>query len=164
MFAKITELTYPEVGAFLNKYVAGETPIPYAEYFGKMGVTEAKVEAVGNPFLVGGNQPIISYKPDTKEFFYLPEITPNAFMNELGLKNNDIILEINGEKLDLTNINNTVMASFSWKDGDPITMKIKRDGKEMDINGKIVMPKEIKEGYMATDDSKKALREAWLKG
>lgn len=164
LFSKITELTYPSVGAFLNKYVAGDTPIPYADYFAKMGVTEAKVEATGNPFLVGGNQPIISYNPETKEFFYLPEIEINAFMKELGLKNNDVILDINGEKQDLNNINQTVGASFGWKDGDAISMKIKRDGKEMDIKGKIVMPKEIKQGYMATDDSKKALREAWLKG
>jgi predicted metalloprotease with PDZ domain len=164
LFAKITELTYPSVGAFLNKYVAGETPIPYADYFAKMGVTQAKVEANGNPFLVGGNQPIISYNPETKEFFYLPEIEINAFMKELGLKNNDVILEINGVKQDLTTINQTIGESFGWKDGDAITMKIKRDGKEMDIKGKVVIPKEIKEGYMATDDSKKALREAWLKG
>jgi predicted metalloprotease with PDZ domain len=164
LFSKITELTYPEVGAFLNKYVAGETPIPYADYFAKMGVTESKLEANGNPFLVGGNQPIISYNPQTKEFFFLPEIEINSFMKELGLKNNDIILEINGTIQDLNNINQTVMSSFSWKDGEAITMKIKRDGKEMNIKGKVLMPKEIKEGYMATDDSKKALREAWLKG
>ena len=31
LFGKITELTYPEVGAFLDKYVAGETPIPYEQ-------------------------------------------------------------------------------------------------------------------------------------
>jgi predicted metalloprotease with PDZ domain len=164
LFSKITELTYPEIGAFLNKYVAGETPIPYADYFAKMGVTESKLEATGNPFLVGGNQPIISYNPQTKEFFFLPEIEINSFMKELGLKNNDIIVEINGTIQDLNNINQTVMSSFSWKDGDAITMKIKRDGKEINIKGKVIMPIEIKEGYMATDDSKKALRQAWLKG
>lgn len=164
LFAKITELTYPSVGAFLNKYVAGETPIPYADYFAKMGVTQAKVEAKGNPFIVGGNQPIISYNPETKEFFYLPEIEINAFMKELGLKNNDIILEINGVTQDLTTINQTIGDSFGWKDGDAITMKIKRDGKEIDIKGKVVIPNEIKEGYRATDNNKKTLREAWLKG
>ena len=164
LFAKITELTYPSVGAFLNKYVAGETPIPYEDYFAKMGVTEAKIEATGNPFLVSGNQPIISYKPDTKEFFFLPEIEINSFMKELGLRNNDVILEINAEQQNLENINQTVIGAFNWKDGDAITMKIKRDGKEMNIKGKVVMPKEIKEGYMSTDNSKEALREAWLKG
>src|SRR5690606_11481539 len=33
LFAKITEITYPEVGAFLDKHVKGTTPINYAEYF-----------------------------------------------------------------------------------------------------------------------------------
>ena len=32
LFGKITELTYPEVGEFLSKYVAGPTPIPYDDY------------------------------------------------------------------------------------------------------------------------------------
>jgi predicted metalloprotease with PDZ domain len=164
LFAKITELTYPEVGAFLNKYVAGETPIPYSEYFAKMGVTEAEVEVTGNPFLIGGNQPIISYKQDTKEFFFLPGIEPNAFMKELGIKNEDVILEVNGVKCSIENINQIVGGSFGWKDGDAIAMKIKRDGKEINIEGKTVMPKEMQEGYKATDDSKKAVREAWLKG
>ena len=40
LFAKITSLTYPEVGAFLTKYVAGPTPIPYYEYLSKVGVTK----------------------------------------------------------------------------------------------------------------------------
>ncbi len=41
LFAKITQLTYPEVGEFLNKYVAGTTPIPYDVYLAKVGVTKA---------------------------------------------------------------------------------------------------------------------------
>lgn len=40
LFAKITALTYPEVGNFLKTYVSGNTPIPYADYFAKMGVTD----------------------------------------------------------------------------------------------------------------------------
>ena len=50
------------------------------------------------------------------------------------------------------------------KDGDNISVKINRDGKDETISGKIVMPKEQQEGYQAPDDSKKAVREAWLKG
>ena len=50
LFAKITSLTYPEVGAFLQTYVAGETPINYHYFIAKMGVTEATNEATGNPF------------------------------------------------------------------------------------------------------------------
>jgi hypothetical protein len=57
-----------------------------------------------------------------------------------------------------------VMESMSWKEGDKITIKINREGIEQTITGKIAMPKEKQEGYQATDNTKKAIRDAWLKG
>lgn len=164
LFGKITQLTYPEVGEFLKKYVAGETPIPYEEYFAKMGVTEATVDIIGNPFLKGQTQPYITIDPNTKEIKVLPEIELNIFMTTLGLKNNDTLLAFNGKEFNLDNIYDLIMASMNWKDGDAITVKIKRNGEEQTINGKVIMPKEQQEGYQATDDSKKSIREAWLKG
>jgi hypothetical protein len=56
------------------------------------------------------------------------------------------------------------METMNWKDGDTISVKINRDGKDQTISGKIVMPKEMQDGYQASDESKKAVREAWLKG
>ena len=164
LFGKITELTYPEVGAFLDKYVAGETPIPYEQYFAKMGVTEATIEVAGNPFLKGQTQPYITVDPNTKEIMILPEIELNSFMTTLGLKNNDKIIAINDKAYNLDNIYDMIMASMNWKDGEAISVKIKRDGKEQTIKGKIVMPKEKQDGYQSTDESKKAVREAWLRG
>lgn len=163
LFNKITSLTYPEVGAFLNKYVAGETPIPYEEYFAKMGVTEAKLEVSGNPFLKG-QMPYITIDPSTKEIKILPSVDLNVFMTSLGIKNGDIIKSINGKDYNLDNVYDLVLGSMSWKDGDDITVTIKRDDKEQILKGKVVMPKEIKEGYQVTDESKASLREAWLKG
>ncbi len=164
LFARITQLTYPAVGAFLNTYVAGETPIPYEQFFAKMGVTEATLEVTGNPFLKDQSQPYITVDPTTKEIMILPEIELNVFFTSLGLKNNDKIIAINDKNYNLDNIYDMVMESMSWKDGSPITIKINRDGKEQTITGKIAMPKEKQEGYQSTDDSKKAVRDAWLKG
>lgn len=45
LFAKITALTYPEVGDFLQTYVSGPTPIPYAEYLRRVGITKATEKA-----------------------------------------------------------------------------------------------------------------------
>jgi predicted metalloprotease with PDZ domain len=45
LFAKITALTYPEVGDFLQTYVAGPTPIPYEEYLGRVGITKSTEKA-----------------------------------------------------------------------------------------------------------------------
>ena len=102
--------------------------------------------------------------PTTKEIMILPEIELNVFMTTLGLKNNDTLLAFNGKDYNLDNIYDLIMACMNWKDGESVTVKIKRDGKEQTVKGKVVMPKEKQEGYQATDDAKKAVREAWLRG
>ncbi|KIX19755.1 peptidase M61 [Flavobacterium sp. 316] len=163
LFGKITALTYPAVGEFLTKYVAGETPIPYNEFFNKMGVTETTIEVAGNPFLKG-QMPYITIDQSTKEIIIIPSIELNDFMNSLGLKGNDRILAVNGVNYNLDNIYDLVVGSMNWKDDEPITVKIKRDGKEQEIKGTIKMPKEKRDGYQSTDNSKKAVKEAWLKG
>jgi hypothetical protein len=57
-----------------------------------------------------------------------------------------------------------ITASEAWKNDDPITVKIKRDGKEQTLKGTVKLTYEDKEGYKAADASKNKLKEAWLKG
>jgi hypothetical protein len=54
-------------------------------------------------------------------------------------------------------------AAQKWNDGEAISMKIKRDGKEMTLSGKVTLAYEESEGYYNVDASKEALKEAWLK-
>jgi predicted metalloprotease with PDZ domain len=164
LFAKITSLTYPAVGEFLKTYVAGDTPIPYDQYFAKMGVTNAKVMKPGNPFLKDQSTPYITVDPTTKEIKILPEIELNNFMKTIGLKNNDAVLAINNTNYNLDNIYDMIMSSMNWKEGDVITVKIKREGKEQLLKGKVTLPTEEVEGYQSTDNSKAKLKESWLKG
>lgn len=163
LFAKITELTYPEVGAFLGKYVAGDTPIPYDEFFAKMGVTKKATKVPGNVFLKG-QMPYITVNPSTSEIVVLPQIALPDFYTAIGLKGGDTILEINGTPYNLNNIYDMIMGSQSWKEGDAITVKIKRDDKEMTLTGKVKLPYEDATTFEATDKSKTKLKEAWLKG
>ena len=53
------------------------------------------------------------------------------------------------------------MASMNWKDGDAITVKIKRDGKEQIVKRKSSNAKRKQDGYQSTDATKKAVHEAW---
>lgn len=163
LFAKITALSYPEVGEFLNKYVAGTTPIPYDYYFAKMGVTKAMVKKTGNPFLKNEQEPYINVNPN-KEIYVLPLSPLNAFMTNLNLKGNDVIVSINGTAYNFDNIYDLLITSSTWKEGDAITLKIKRDGKEQEIKGTVKLPTEDVEGLHATDASKTKLKEKWLKG
>jgi predicted metalloprotease with PDZ domain len=163
LFAKITELTYPEVGDFLKKYVSGTTPIPYETYLAKVGVTKSMKKIPGNIFMQGKTR-FISVDRKTKEIIVAPNIDLNKFYTNLGLKGDDVIVAINNKPYSLDNIYDMISESQNWKENDSISLKIKREGKEQIINGKINFPYEEKESLEAPTTSKSVLKEAWLKG
>ena len=163
LFAKITSLTYPEVGTFLTTYVFGTTPIPYSTYLAKVGVTNSTEKVAGNVFLKG-QTPYITVNQETKEIIILPNIELNEFYKNLGLKGGDILMAINEKSYTLDNIYDMIGASQTWKENDAITVKVKRDGKEQVIKGKVKLPYEEKASLKATDASKTKLKEAWFKG
>jgi predicted metalloprotease with PDZ domain len=90
LFAKVTELTYPEVGEFLNKYVAGTTPIPYDFYLAKVGVAKASEKAPA-PVFIKGQAPYIGVDKATKAINVRSNIDLNVFFTNLNLKGGDII-------------------------------------------------------------------------
>lgn len=163
LFAKITSLTYPEVGEFLAKYVAGSTPIPYYEYLEKVGLTKTSTKTPGGIFLKG-QQPYIGVNQTNKEIFVEPKKELSVFYTTLDLKGGDVILAINDKPYSLDNIYDMISESMKWKENDPINIKIKRDGKEQILTGVVKFPSIDKDGLKVTDDSKIALKEAWLKG
>jgi predicted metalloprotease with PDZ domain len=163
LFGKITFFTYPEVKKFLETYVSGTTPIPYNDYFARVGVTQSKRKIPGNVFLKG-QTPCIAINPETKEIIVLPEIELPAFYTSLGIKNGDVIKTINNTNYNIDNRYDLIMSSQSWKENDPITVTIKRDGKESEVKGTVKLPYEEAEGWQATDASKTTLKNAWLKG
>ncbi len=164
LFNKISELTYPEVGDFLKTYVAGPTPIPYDVYLAKVGLGKSKMQAPTAIFLKDNETPYINVNPTTKEIFVIPNMELNVFFDNLKLKGGDIILSINDTAYTLDNIYDLINQSTKWKENEPISLKIKRNEKEITIKGNVKFPMEEKDNITVTDDSKKQLKEAWLKG
>jgi predicted metalloprotease with PDZ domain len=162
LFAKITSLTYPEVGQFLTTHVAGAVPIRYLDFLNKVGVSQKIVKGFGNPFLKG-QVPTITVNQQTKEIIVLPAEEMNIFYQELGIQGGDILTEINATKYNLDNIYDLITSSQLWKNDDPITVKIIRNGKEQVLTGKTKMPTEENIGYEFTDTNKTNLKNAWLK-
>ncbi|WP_395045317.1 peptidase M61, partial [Flavobacterium sp.] len=163
LFDRIVALTYPEVGSFLSTYVDGETPIPYAEYFAKMGVTNSIVKKPGNPF-INKSSPCISGIPATKEIVIRANVDLTPFLINMGLKADDIISSINGKDYTIDSISDMMAEVQNWKEADLITMKIKRNGKAQTLTGKVIIQYTETLGYNASDFSKNNLKEAWLKG
>ncbi len=162
LFAKITELTYPEVGEFLSTYVSGTTPIPYYTYLEKVGVTKSVEKKVGNILY---NQGIPFVKFDKSNAIMVDAgVELNEFFKNLNLKGDDVILSINNKPYAFSNRYELLEDSENLKENDPITVVIKRDGREQTITGTVKLPYYDTNSLKATDDSKKALRDAWLKG
>ncbi len=163
LFGEITALTYPEVGEFLNTHVAGTTPIDYDFYFAKMGVGKGKSMVPANVFM-NDLTPYITVNPTTKEISLVSKMELNDFFKSLNMKANDVILAINGVDYNLSNVYEMVMGSQNWKEGDSISLKIKRDNKEEIINGKVKLTMQEVESFKIVDESKQKLNQAWLKG
>lgn len=163
LFAKIIALTYPEVGEFLKTYVSGPTPIPYADFLKRVGITKSKVTVAGSVF--GTRQsPNININQQTKEISVISGKELNDFYKNLDLRVGDVFIAINDKSYSTDNIYDLFSDSKKWKENDAISIKIKRDGKEQIINGLVKLPYEEKASFIYTDTSKEALKEAWLKG
>ena len=163
LFAKITALTYPEIGVFLEKYINGPTPIAYADYFAKMGVTQTMVASEGNIF-IKEQAPLLTINPDTKEILFIPHAPLHPFLKNLGVEGGDVLVAINGTKYTLDNINELILWSTTLQENDEVTFTTKRNGVEKNTTAKAVLPKEMIPGFEFTDTAKSALKEAWLKG
>ncbi|HQW68600.1 MAG TPA: peptidase M61 [Flavobacterium sp.] len=162
LFGKIVSITYPEVGAFLKTYVEGTTPINYDEFLAKVGVGKVKIQVPSNPFL-NGQTPYVSVN-QSKEIYVLPNTDLNDFFKSLNIKGGDVLLAFNEKAYNVENIYDMVMESQNWKVDDAISVKIKRDGAEQTITGKVKLSTEEAESYQTSDSSKLKLKESWLKG
>ncbi|MFD2514072.1 peptidase M61 [Pontibacter locisalis] len=92
----IVENTYPEIRQFFDAYVIGNTPLPYQEYYNKIGwnFTDKKqgIKHTFGEFRLG-------YEKQRK-FFWIAEPMNNGF----DLKRYDVLYAVNGEVLTEENI------------------------------------------------------------
>jgi len=162
----IVSLTYPEIQNFFDTYVTGTTPIPYDKFLGKAGVT-LTTEDSATGFFLDGQVPYIDGNPENMKLFFRKGITLNSFLTNLGVKNGDVIKEINGKAYNIQNVYDLVMTSQSWKDGEDVSMILERDDEEITLNGKITLPtakkNTIKEMDLPDSDPRVKIRTAWLK-
>jgi predicted metalloprotease with PDZ domain len=163
LFAKITALTYPEVGAFLKTYVSGTTPIPYETYLAKVGVSKVSIKTSVYIFQKNNKQ-YIAVTEKNHEIIVNPDMELNEFFTNLGLVGGDIIMAVNGKYYTPDIIDEILHDCENWKENNPITLKIRRNGMVQTINGTVKLPYEEIDGLKALDPKKSTLKEAWLKG
>lgn len=120
---EIKELTYPEIADFLNKYVVGNTPIPY-EYFFDLAGIKFTPKAERKFFSLGGFSPGVNSKG---QFFIQPQTNFNAFGKKVGYKAGDEIYAFNNIPVNQQNFGQVVDGiRKAMKEGDQFTAKVGR--------------------------------------
>ncbi len=139
LIKEVTDITYPEVGEFLTTHVIGKTPINYEKYLFKAGLVFKDV-TVPTSYFIHDQQPYITGSEENNQIFFIPGITYNSFLNDLGIKGGDILVSINDKKYTLQNVYDLLKDPNQWKEGDPITFKVRRGDEIVSLNGTVSIP------------------------
>ena len=133
---------------------------------GRHGIVEETESEVQTGVFLKGQQPYIDGNPQTKELFFREGIAFNSFLNELGAEPKDVIKSVNGTDYNIENVYGLIMGSRGWKEGDQVTMIIKRDGEEKILEATYKTPTDketkLQEMELSSDDQRVKLRKAWL--
>jgi predicted metalloprotease with PDZ domain len=117
--------SYPEIGLFFDQYIIGNTPLPFEEYFYKVGWNfypeqELMVKTYGD----------FKYKLNEKSG-RCEIIKTESNANVFGFENGDEILEINAQLVTIDNYDKLLKPIATSKIDGELTMKFKRRGVEM---------------------------------
>ncbi len=169
LFDKIVSLTYPEIGVFFKKYVAGSTPIPYAEYLAMAGL---RIEAVANRETITLGK--VGYRPNraTDRMQITNVDGMNKFGESMGFMKGDEFVSLDGKPVTVENWEDQWTAyQNSHKEGDKVKMVVARpDGKgaytQKALKAKAVGVKVKGMNVVSQDPSATAeqiaVRKAWL--
>ncbi len=163
LISEITAMTNAEVGSFLQEHVVKGTPIDYARYLRRVGVERAVVKEPTLVVFLVGNTPYVAVDTVNKKAIALIKDQHNNFMNALGVKDGDELLEINGSAIDASTPTNVLIAGFGIEENEDIRLKVRRNGQVVELKGKAKLNYVDGNGYKFTDQSKLALKDAWLK-
>ncbi|WP_282089281.1 peptidase M61 [Aquimarina algiphila] len=135
----IEKVSYPEISAFLQQHVVGNTPIDYEFYLKKAGVKYG-IRNIPSSYFIFEQQPFVTGLEATKEVIFTSDTPFNSFLKGLGVTQGDVLLSINKKKYKLKNIYDLFGDSNKWKIGDQITFKIKRNDEIIILKSKVIEP------------------------
>lgn len=172
IFDEIISMTYPEVGAFIETYIQGETPVPYKSYLERAGVTISETDKkLQSIIMIDPRTPFIAPKPNEDGSMDLAVKGLNNRLVELGFQKGDLIRVFNGTEIpelsqeNMGALNMLFGASFSWSPEQKVTFEVERDSERITLGGTVGIAVSPAKGITAIEDATPAqiaLRNAWL--
>jgi predicted metalloprotease with PDZ domain len=157
-FAIFTQKTYPEIADFFNRYVKATEPLPFGEYYGKLGITYLPSVPTGQkvPSMGMGASFV-----DTKFVF----TSLSDSLRQAGLQENDEWVAYNGHPVTLETFSAIQTELQQQKVGDLYELTARRKGQEINVKSR-VSEKELVLNYQFKPDPQATprqlqLREIW---
>lgn len=171
LFAKITDLTYPEIGDFLKRYVAGTEPLPFKEIFDAIGVTYQEKGIVKRlQYNLGVS---FGFNPATQKLMVADTSNLTNFGRRMKIQLSDELVSANGQAISLQNVQQILGGILiNAKPGETLTLVVSRkmeDGSTQEVSLSTTFEmEEIEEDHVLTENpqanpAQLALRAAWLK-
>ena len=167
---EIVEITFPQMEAFFKKYVSGTTPIPYDEFFSKVGLEFSESNIASGPFnrSLPDDQPNDFIFVQKNTLLFNKEVASNSFLRELGVKTGDKLLSVNGTAYNAENFTELLKESESWPEGTEVVVTLQRKDVEIKLTNTVSNTTRkistLKEMDLDKNDHRVKLREKWLKG
>ncbi|WP_345954061.1 hypothetical protein [Mucilaginibacter sp. PAMB04168] len=130
LFDDFVAASHPDVRQFIDKYIIGSQPLPYSEYFNRLGYDyqPSKDVAAFYPGKMG-----LKYEEANKAFVFT-----GVDKNPLGVKEGDTFLKIDDVVVSAETIDDIWDKYFNTNTDHPeISITVLRDGKQQVLQGKI---------------------------
>lgn len=131
LIALFAAFSYPEIGTFLKQHVVNGLPINYADFFQYVGLEYGVASMPTDYFMENKEIPFIRADKERNKIYFGDNVSKSSFFRDLDIRENDVLIAVNGQKYDLNNIRYLLESSKKWIKGTPIVFLINRDGKEL---------------------------------
>jgi predicted metalloprotease with PDZ domain len=155
----IVAMSYPEIRAYFDDHVIGSRPLPLKEYFTRIGWSyyEEKQDTV----LSFGRMSLV-FNDKEQQFMIADAEDGNVF----GLKEDDVLLSVNGKVITVENYEEVLDPLFVVEQAETINIKYKRKSEVFSAAGKPRNAVKVRTNVLADDPNatpqQKALRKQVL--
>jgi predicted metalloprotease with PDZ domain len=158
-FDIFVDMTYPEIEQFISDYIKGTKPLPYKEYFSKLGydyIAEKPSE---------DSRPILGLQIGMNDKQELTLISVDDEGSKSGLKKDDVLYKVLGEEVTMQSAGKLLGQISAMKVGDIVDVVVKRDDKEVAVKIPLQqrMDTHIFVEMESVTDQQKFLRGVWQK-
>lgn len=170
LFAEIEKLTFPEIGEFLKRYVAGSESLPFEEVFALVGVKHVP-SMPDKKYSIGFSSSALGLAElDGKKMLKIAKASGLSDQGRsLGLEAEDVLLKINDKTMegDVGAMQSIVYQTYqNLKEGDTLSFTVNRHGEVKELSAPVKMVESVKKHVLTFDENASpealATREAWL--